>query len=462
MTKSICFTFLIFYTAFCFSQDGTGSYFKKNDRVCFVGNSITSMGGFHHDILLYHVTRFPDQPLSFFNCGISGDETGAILNRIDEDILIHKPTHVVLMAGMNDVQIYLYLPWVTTNADTLQQRKNAIDLYKVNYEKIINIFLSNNVKVILEKPTIYDQTAVLPAYNNFGVNDALKTCADFIGEMAIKYKLPVIDYWTIMNQVNMEMQQKDPSATITGPDRVHPTSPGFFVIAYQFLKSEKAPKFVSKMIIEKSLALSTKKSLNCEFKSFARIKDGLSFTVKEMALPFPAIDDQADGLKLVPFETELNLELLQATDLKSGQYQLTIDDKMIGTFSETQFKKGINLADYSETPQYKQAMEVRDKLTDLWNLEANLRTIHFIEYDPYFKTCPDKDNLNAAKIYLDSVFTLKYGSHSYIKEQLEKYLSVKPKEKEFETECDILRKEAFQVAQTKEHRFLILHQPKDK
>jgi hypothetical protein len=135
---------------------------------------------------------------------------------------------------------------------------------------------------------------------------------------------------------------------------------------------------------------------------------------------------------------------------------------MIGTFSETQFKKGINLADYTETPQYKQAMEVRDILTGLWNLEANLRTIHFIEYDPYFKTCPDKNNLNAVKIYLDSLFTVNYGSSSYNKSQLEKYLSVKPKEKEFETECDILRKEAFQVAQTKEHRFLILHQPKDK
>jgi len=135
---------------------------------------------------------------------------------------------------------------------------------------------------------------------------------------------------------------------------------------------------------------------------------------------------------------------------------------MIGTFSDAQFKDGINLADYSETPQYQQAMEVRDRLTRLWNLEANLRTIHFVEYDPYFKTCPDIDNLSSVKIYLDSLFTVKYGLRSYNKIQLEKYLSVKPKEKEFETECDILRKEVFQIAQTKDHRFLIFHQPKDK
>jgi hypothetical protein len=63
------------------------------------------------------------------------------------------------------------------------------------------------------------------------------------------------------------------------------------------------------------------------------------------------------------------------------------------------------------------------------------------------------------KIYLDSVCTVKYGSQSYIKSQFEKYLSIKPKEKEFETECSILRKKEYEVAQTNEHKFLIFHQP---
>jgi len=35
-------------------------FFRKNDRVVFVGNSITKMGMFHHDLLLYHITRFPE------------------------------------------------------------------------------------------------------------------------------------------------------------------------------------------------------------------------------------------------------------------------------------------------------------------------------------------------------------------------------------------------------------------
>ena len=197
-----------------------------------MGNSITSNGEFLHNILLYYITRFPDQPVNFYNCGISGDVTGGVINRMEDDILVHQPTHAVVMLEMNDVNRSLYGSKTTTNADTLRRREDAINAYKVNLEKIANIFHSNNVNVILEKPSIYDQSAKLPGANNYGVNDALKTCADFIGTLAEKYKLPTSDYWSLMEQINRDMQKKDPAATITGPDRVHPASAGHFVMAY--------------------------------------------------------------------------------------------------------------------------------------------------------------------------------------------------------------------------------------
>jgi hypothetical protein len=39
--------------------------FKKGDIVCFVGNSITQAGGFHHNILRYYLTGFHLKELSF-------------------------------------------------------------------------------------------------------------------------------------------------------------------------------------------------------------------------------------------------------------------------------------------------------------------------------------------------------------------------------------------------------------
>ncbi len=309
-------------------------FFNDGARVCFTGNSITNNGEFHHNLLLYNITRFPGQTVTFFNCGISGDVTEGVLNRMEDDILIHQPTHAAIMLGMNDVNRSLYGSGETQNSDTLKRRAEAIHRYKQNLEKIITILLSKEVRVILQRPTIYDQTVALATKNNLGVNDALRECAVFIGELAEKYNLPVVDYWSVMERLNRELQQKNPSATITGPDRVHPASTGHLVMAYQFLKMVQAPQYVSKIMIRRGIRPNSTECLNCEIKSFSAGKNCLSFTVKEYSLPFPTTDNQYEALDLVPFINDFNVQLLKIGNLKKGQYELRIDGKVTGIFSD--------------------------------------------------------------------------------------------------------------------------------
>ena len=158
------------------------SLFQDGDRVCFVGNSITSNGEFYHNIYQYYVTRFPKNHIEFLNCGISGDVTSGILKRLDFDILSHNPTHAVIMIGMNDVNRSLYGANISTNTDTINKRELAINSYKKNAEQIVKKLLDLGVIVILQKPSIYDQTVILPKENNLGVNDSLKVCADLFSE----------------------------------------------------------------------------------------------------------------------------------------------------------------------------------------------------------------------------------------------------------------------------------------
>src|SRR5947207_2575157 len=99
--------FAYFVAAPCYAQNTPG-LFKNNDRVCFVGNSITHEGDFTNYIALYYATRYPNKKIFFYNAGIAGDEASDMLARMDKDILIHKPTVAVLMAGMNDVRRDLY------------------------------------------------------------------------------------------------------------------------------------------------------------------------------------------------------------------------------------------------------------------------------------------------------------------------------------------------------------------
>jgi lysophospholipase L1-like esterase len=441
--------FLSFFLVYpLFAQQ---ALFQQKDRICFVGNSITHGGDFHHNILLFQMTRFPFVRVDFFNNGISGDVTGGILKRMESDILVHRPTYCIIMIGMNDVRRNLYGSQPTQNADTLTLRKNALDLYKKNLEEIVKIFLSKNIKVILQKPSIYDQTAILKTANNFGVNDALKECADFGQDLANKYQLRTVDYWSIMTELNEKMQKADPSISIVGNDRVHPGAAGHLVMSYQFLKTLEFPKLVSSIEVKKKKT----NCQNCEIADFKRDNELISFSVLEKSLPFPIVENQKKAMELISFMDDLNQEVLQVAKLSKGNYQLKIDNIEIGNFSENDLKKGVNLAQYENTPQYQQALAVRKTLTKLWDDEANLRTIKWTEFS-HMSDFEAKNDLEAARKYLDKRFDEKYkmmGNANYYKSQFDKYFVVKPQEQFFINESEELKNKAFQEAVPVKHLF---------
>jgi endoglucanase len=439
-----------------FFANAQSPLFKSGEKVCFVGNSITNNGEFYHNIYLYYVTRFPTVPILFFNCGISGDVCSGVLKRMDSDILIHQPNHVVLMLGMNDVSRGLYGKTPTTNEDTLKKREEAFATYKVLLDSIIRIFLVRNIKVILEKPTIFDQTAAIKQTNCLGVNDALKRCADYIQTLSDKYHLPAVDYWSILNNINTELQKKDPTATIIGADRVHPAAPGHLIMAYQFLKTTNMPQYVAEIILDKNSKNSNKKSNNCLVTNFVNGKEAISCTIKENALPFPTTDNQKQGLELVPFINELSVEKFVWRNRIEGQYQFMIDTSLIGSFSGTELAKGINLAQYHNTPQYRQAEKVKAILDKLWKNVASVRTIDYVEISHLGDFKGNRDDLAALKAYLDNRFTTKLSTNNFYKMQFDTYLKIKPNRTQLEEEIETLRAEAYKIAQPMEHKIKII------
>ena len=429
------------------------AFFNDGDRVLFVGNSITHMGMFHNNIYLFHVTRFPGKSLEIFNKGVSGDVAGGVLNRMYDDILSENPTVAVIMLGMNDVNRGLYGASPTTDEDTLQMRKDEVVQYKIRLDSIVRIFLSKKVRVILERPSIYDQTAQLSETNHLGVNDVLGECAQYIDSLGEKYDLPVVDYYTIMDRINLEIQGKDPSATLTGADRIHPWETGHFIMAYQFLKTEQVPKYVSKIVIDAKKLKAADEGENCEIEKIKRIGRKIEFTVKEGALPFPVKEEQQEAIKLVPFMDEMNVELLKITGISSGNYILKIDTSVVGDFTSQQLNEGINLALYSNTPQMRQAVGVRVKFEKLWDIEARLRGMKFIEYMDDYKACPDKKDLKVVEHFLDSIFS--GYPDPYYKNQLKKYLENKPNEKLLIRKSGEFRKNIYRAAQSVKHKFSI-------
>lgn len=413
--------------------------FPDGSKVCFVGNSITMAGEYVHYIRGFYATRFPERKVEFINCGISGDVTGGILARMQPDIMVHKPQYAVIMIGMNDVQRPLYAAKYNGIDSIGQQKKAALALYKKNITEIVEYFIKNKVKVILQKPSIYDQTAKIPQENLHGVNDALKTCAGYMQELAGKYKLIIVDYWTIMTDINRKFQAKDSSFTIVGKDRVHPASPGHFSMAYQFLHSTLGNTPVNSI----HLNYKTKKvEQGAGVSDISFGKDGIKFTSRPHSLPFAVFPAPAPALEYVPFTKELNTELLKVSGLPAGNYRISFNDSIAGEFSAAQLSEGINLTTLN-TPEMQQSKQVQEYCLKMKALEGDLRQLRHMEYRTLYKL--PNGNIRDSGIAILQRKLADPATKQNERPPAERYLKNKPKEEELYKEWDTMQQHLYEI-----------------
>lgn len=439
-----------------FQLSVSAQQFKKGDRVCFVGNSITHNGDFWHNVQLYYTTRYPQLGVEFFNCGISGDVTAGILRRMDSDIFIHRPTWIVMMIGMNDVNRPLYDPRRKNEPGIKEKQQEALAIYKKNLDSIINIYLARGVKVILQTPSIYDQTSKMASTNNFGANDALKTCAGYIREFATQHKLQVVDYWTMLSTLNVQVQQTDSMATLIGLDRVHPGGIGHLLMGWEFLKTIKAPAVVANIVIDQDTKMSQGKSANTVITDLKRDKKNITFTALEKALPFPVRADQQKALELIPFTENLNRDMVQINYLDPGDYTLQIDDVEIGKYFSGELQRGVNLALVPNSPQYQQALKVQALLQKRWKLEAQIRTLRLMEYR-HLNVVPGKEKLENVRNYYDTALAQRPDSDG-MKKNFIQYMKDKPNEAEIIAQFKASLDSLPMVNKTVAHKFTVKKQ----
>jgi lysophospholipase L1-like esterase len=403
--------------------------FKNGETVCFVGNSITQNGGYQHYIYLYHATRFPDHKVAFYNCGVGGDVAAHILRRIQDDVFIHNPDHLVLMVGMNDINRTLYAEKLRGDTAVARRKLSALETYRKDTEELVRQFTKRKSGVTLIKPSIYDQTAVLETENMYGANDALGLLGKHIDYLGRKYGAGIVDFWTLMNEINLREQKKDPKFTIVGKDRIHPESRGHLVMAYQFLKTKKAPAYVSKIVVRAQGRQNEDESINCKITDLIRKPDLISFHCLEGSLPFPVPDNAREAIVLVPFQKELNNETLQVSGLATGMYDVLIDSIHVDTWSATDLGTGVNIALIDRTPQYQQAMDVLRQCTLIRQLQGNLRQLKRVE-NRELEAMTGLFSIDAVGKYLTQRLETKYKNDRYEFNQklFSDYMTIKPKE----------------------------------
>ena len=435
----------------------TVQQFQKGDRVCFIGDSITHGGSYHANVYLYYLTRFPDREFRIWNKGIGGNQASHVLQRFETDIAIEAPTVSTLLLGMNDIGRWLY-GVDKTDASARANQKAQLDAYYANMTQVLAQLDALGSEVILITPSIYDQTAELERANNYGANEALGACADYLEQTAANRGQGVVDFYDAMNAINAELQAVDPRATIVGKDRVHPDwDPGHFVMAYQFLKAQDVPALVSKVVMDARRG----KVLAAEQAAVTQIQSkrgSFAFTVLEAALPFPQTESIAKGLAIVPFEAEMNQQILAIDGLPEGDFTLTIDGIVAGSWSAEVLKAGINLARLETTPQYQQALSVKELNDERVRQEGRLRAAALVYYGSGLaQSAVDLDDPQAVQAVLDARLKSFEGEpwYGYMKQQYAAYLPIKAEEGKIRETLETLQQKLYETNKPVAHRYTL-------
>lgn len=359
--------------------------FKEGERAVFLGNSITDGGHYHSYIWLYYMTRFPDMPIRVFNGGIGGDTAYDMNKRLDGDIFAMKPSVLMVTFGMNDSGYFEY------NGDKPKEFGEQKYQESVkNYQQMEKRFKDlPDTRIVMVGTSPYDETVQLKENTPFKTkNETIKRLVEYQKESAAKNNWEFTDLNAPMVALNQQYQQKDPTFTLCGSDRIHPDNDGHMVMAYLFLKAQ---GFVGKEVADVEINANKKqavKSENCTISNIKKSGKDLSFDYLAGALPYPLDTiprgwgqkkSQAEVLKVVPFMEEMNRETLKVTGLK-GNYILLIDNEEIGTWSGDELAKGINLAAESKTPQYQQALAVMHLNEYRWEIEKTFREYAWCEF----------------------------------------------------------------------------------
>ena len=187
---------------------------------------------------------------------------------------------------------------------------------------------------------------------------------------------------------------------------------------------------------------------------------GLTWDYVATALPFPVEPAASAALAWVPWTDELNRELLRVAGLAAGSYQLVGDGANVRLFTADELARGVNLAREENTPQMRQAREVRRLLQARATIVAvKLRGIAHVEHQTAGATHPitleqmrPLLELRRAKLAADTSPSAP-TNRANLEKYIERYAEAKPQEAELWAEVARLDVELRRAVVPRKHVF---------
>lgn len=306
---------------------------RDGDTVVFLGDSITAARTYGKIIENYTLLRFPKRSIRFYNAGWGGDTAAGGLARLERDVLVHKPTVVIVAYGFNDIG------WGIKAND---------DSKRIYLEAVSGII----EKCQKHKSRVYICSAATQSDDpEKSEGSFLQKMCDEAMEMARKKGEHAIDVQQTMRGIQKKVvayskamkEQDGKKTTLHAADGVHLNDLGQLVMAYAILKGLNAPAEVSSARIDAAEARVVE-ATRCKITEVVHKDDRHEFTRLDERLPFNYGLFYALHYRFVPVPDELNRYLLQVEGLGEGRWEVTVDGRGVGTFGASQLAKGMNLS----------------------------------------------------------------------------------------------------------------------
>ena len=326
----------------------------NNDRVVFLGDSITEQKLYSTYLEAYALTRHPDWKLTFRNVGWGGDTAWlrqrtrtdenalfkaepdgqqkmveeAVKRGLERDVLPLKPTVVTIDFAMNDHSYQAF-------------REDIFGAYVRSENQLTSVLKENGARVALLTTQPIEEKR--PDPDKDVRNQSLRKFSDGLKEVAAKQGAVFIDQFDPYMAIMMRERAANPLATIGGGDAIHPGPAGHTIMAWAVLKGLGAEPLVSRAEID-AAAKKVVASEKCRIENLKFENGSIRFDRLDEALPMP-IDSRAEAaLKLAPILDELSRYELRVSGLASGSYELSIDGETAGKATAEELARGWNLS----------------------------------------------------------------------------------------------------------------------
>ena len=431
--------------------------FADGDVVAVIGDSITHDGRWQRFIGDFYATRFPTRHITILNNGIGGDMVGGVLRRLDDDILAAHPNVAVVMLGMNDVGRTAYTEGGEQDPALIKIRAAALERYRTGMTALLPRLRDGGVKrIILITPSPYEDHAKLATANLPGANDGLTACAAIVKELAAAAAAEVVDFHGPLTTLDRQQQERDPTFTLIGPDRVHPGSVGHLLMAHLFLTAQHVPPLVSRVELDATAhsVSSTPAALvsDCQWQP-----SGVTFTVLAQALPFPLNPDAEAARSLTSIDHDLNREELCVHDLTAASYRLEIDDKVVGTWSAAELASGINLASNVNNPTNRQANAVIQLTEQRRGAQQELRGVALVTWNWLAPAKVDRTDATAVSTAINA-YLAKYPI-AFNRKLADTYARAQPQQAAIRANIEELSEKIRRAAEPRPHRYRLTAQP---